>query len=585
VVTTALVISFAPEVPAPRRESLLARARAALAVRDGDVHADERPFDDGLVLVTGRSLDTGPLSLTHPARAESLLPVPPGGWLELGQRSVVAVTDHLGFKHLCLTGGDGWSAVCTSAMVLGAIAGRDLDEAAWADLALLGFLTRRRTLYDGIERVPGSTRVELAAGRATVSELVVSAPARDRTDGVEAIRAAVGAHLEVVPDAGLELSGGLDSRVLLAAVPRAQRIDRPALTVGTDDHPDVQLARRIADRYGMDHLVVPSSFPDTADPFEMLTCVRDAARRRDHLGDALAGALLDRVEGLAPQGPRLTGVNGEYVRGFYYPGTLPLAPVTRGQTALLVRWRMLANHRVDGALFSTGWIQDATERLIDELYQALRRTGLPLRPATDEFYLHDRVVGWAGASYSHAATGRDVLAPFLHPDFLAWVRSTPVHDRAGSAALSRCLVRLDPELAALEVAGGPPPVRQTAGVPTRLFRGGRRAGGKVLHKVAQRLTGRGRPPVGVDTVLGPLLRAWHEDDPRPSLGRAPFVSEAALERWARPGQPPDAATASFLVNLSGVVVFREEVDRRAAQVELARRVPDVVVEPTPGVEA
>jgi asparagine synthase (glutamine-hydrolysing) len=561
--TSAAAISFAVGVPVALREGTQRRLRVALRLREnlGPVH--ERASTGVTLLTTGDPVEVaGRTYLSCPPQSATGDLHAPSAILEVTRERAVFSTDHLGMKHLYWMQGDGYAAVSTSAAVLASLANSGLDELSVAHFALLGFPLGNETMFRDVHKTPGGVDVSLANG--VLTQCQRGAPAGDvARSGPQAISRAVQELLAANPGASIELSGGLDSRLILAALPRAARRNRVAITVGSDDGADVRIARHLAAREGLDHVVIRGATEADDGPDGARRRVEAAARSRDFMANPLASAITDRVETLAPTGPRFSGVNGEYVRGFYYPGTLPWGPISAGNVDRLLRWRMLTNERVAAALFVPGWMAAQARTLADWLRQELAETALPLRPATDEFYLRHRVLGWGGPAYSHAVTQRTVLAPFLHPAFLGWAASTEPTERAGSRAMAAALGVLDPGLADIPLAGGLRP-RDLA---TRgLLSGGRRAtliGKKAGRKLNQRVSGRRRPPGGVGRLLPHVLRSWAERPPFDGLEGYAFIDQEQLRRWNDDPTGVDASTASFLANLSGATSFLDVVSSTA----------------------
>jgi asparagine synthase (glutamine-hydrolysing) len=476
---------------------------------------------------------------------------PPWAALELTGETARFVGDLVGLKHVYVTQGRGWAAGSTSALALARLAGSALDPVSWASQALLGFSVGTRTVATAVARVPAAHDVRLAEGRAHVVARSVTRPQIGSATGADVIRGVVGALLDEHPDVGLELSGGLDSRVLLAALPPEQRGGRAALTIGGADDPDVRIARRLALRFHLDHHVLPP--PDAADlePTVALSTALASGRRREHASDALAAWVLDDVESRAPRSPRLTGVNGEFVRGFYYPATPRHGPVTHARVARLARWRLFANHRAADWLLDGDWLKDHERGVIDLTSRTMRAYGLSWRPATDEYYLRERIPNWAGPGYSHAATQRLVLAPFTSQEFLAWARAMPYEHRAESRALVEALMMLEPALADLPLAAGPTPVAMTRRGALATVSRSARAGRRLVGKVRQRLRNERRPPTGAATLVPVVTRALRDEVVLEELAGVEFLDRVGLEQFAEGLATPDQPTASFLVNLLG----------------------------------
>jgi asparagine synthase (glutamine-hydrolysing) len=563
-----IALSFSRAVPREDRDRYRALACAALRVRDDPlplsaVRTVQVPR--ALVIVSGHGSAVGHVLPLTRGLGDRRAGAPPAASLDWQEGGVRVATDGLGFKHVYVWKGQDWSAASTSALALAAVTGAVPDEFSWASLGMLGF-PLGTSMFASIRLLgPGEVAL-LSDGGLTVSRRP-SEVQRGVSTGAAMLRAVVSEQLERRPDAVLELSGGLDSRLILAAMPPEHRRGRVALTLETGGSDDARLAASLAKRQSLQHVIVPVAWSrhlSRDDVAEGVRRIDAAARCRDYGSNALAAAVLDRVEQHAPPGPRLTGVNGEYARGFYYAGLVPATSINRASTRRLLRWRMLTNERADAALFNVEWYRQQLSALEALLLADLQATGLPLKEATDEFYLHRRVVRWAGPTYSHSSTAQVVLAPFLDARFRSWTSALPVQERAGSRAMARLLCELDPVLAAIPLAGGLSPEAIARRGVGAAMRRATRTGAKVGAKAKQRVRGLGRPSEGSGGPLALLRRAWANDVPGESVAGLSFIDHRRLEELVADPARVDAATASFLVNLDGALRYLRAVRELAS---------------------
>ena len=264
-------------------------------------------------------------------------------------RPLVALTDQLGVRQLYWHQGDGWAGLSTSSQALAWCAQARLDHDAIAVRAFLGFHLRSDTPFSGVAVVPGGTicalegglvrRAEYAARELPEPALPASLPDLARSTA-RLLRAQVTAGLEGNPGLSLQLSGGLDSRVELAAIPPAQRAGLRALTLHAPGGRDAPIARRLAAGCRLDHQVLNLDGLAGIPPAEAWRLVRDAAIRHDCSGDAAAQAALDWSDRHSWPGPRIHGVGGELCRGFYYLGQRQHAVAAPELVDRLAGWRM-----------------------------------------------------------------------------------------------------------------------------------------------------------------------------------------------------------------------------------------------------
>jgi hypothetical protein len=186
-------------------------------------------------------------------------------------RAVLASTDPLGYAPLFMGERRGTVAVGTRpSLVAAAIAPprvpppRDVHGCAW--LAHAGLRLGEGTGFADVEMLPRGALVWVEAGGAVrVDEPpppwrppdAMTALSRDEViDRIE-VEIADGLHAAAAdPDRPvvMDLTGGRDSRLLLAVAQRAELASSWRYrTVGPPDLADVQVATQIAERYGLDH--------------------------------------------------------------------------------------------------------------------------------------------------------------------------------------------------------------------------------------------------------------------------------------------------------------------------------------------
>ena len=236
-------------------------------------------------------------------------------------------TDYLGFRHVFHGQRDGTGDRLHLEPCLRHELGSGLDLEAVAVQSSLGWQLGQRTLFDGVaqaragrDRDPGGRRASPSrrtAGPGSAERLELDRAVRT---AAELLRTYLTAYLEDHPDAGLQLTGGQDSRLLLSAIPEAQRRGLRVVTLGVSGDPDVDIAAELAARYGMRHEILSLSGLEDLDPAAAYELCLDAARRLDYTADPLAHAALTYAEARSEPGPRISGLGGEVARGFYYLG-------------------------------------------------------------------------------------------------------------------------------------------------------------------------------------------------------------------------------------------------------------------------
>lgn len=505
-----------------------------------------------------------------PADVRRLLLDDPAGFAEVLPTFAAAVstpsggtrvaTDYLGFRHVFHGERDGTAIVSTSSHACAHALGSGLDLEAVAVQSSLGWQLDQRTLFDGVHKLAPGGIATLEDGALTLSSYTRAGSA-ERIELDRAVRAAaellrthLTAYVEDHPDAGLQLTGGQDSRLLLSAVPEAQRRGLRVVTLGVSGDPDVDIAAALAARYGMRHEILSLSGLEDLDPAAAYELCLDAARRLDYTADPLAHAALTHAEARSEPGPRLSGLGGEVARGFYYLGPPTAAPVSARRAQRLARWRMFVNEAVPLEALDPsfgGWARDFAT---DEVVRVLTETGRPWMAATDELYLAHRMQRWGGVTETAVCLDREVVNPMLDDRFISIATALDPLDKRSSRFLSRLQLELDADLGAIPLDGRPPPAayahrslqnsaRQTASTLQ-----------KARRKIRQRLRRETRPPAGGEVLASKVLSHWR-DNPATlePLGTLGVFRPAWLEALVKGEETPPSSAVALVVNLMGAV--------------------------------
>ena len=504
--------------------------------------------------------DAAPPDLRSGRDGDRLLPdlMPPFAALQVADDVVYAVTDAIGFRHVYYRAEDGWSAVSTSTRALAALAPTRLDRVGIGFQSVLGWQIGDRTLFDGVRKLREGERIVLAGGRARLERYLGEAreptPRTNATaipEAVDLLRGYLDGYLDEHPDAVLQLTGGIDSRILLAAIDPARRRGLRALTLAAaPGSEDVRIAADLCRRNGMEHLVYGFEELQTLDPETAFGLAQESADALDGMADPLAMAALSLVEGQAPQGPRISGLGGEVARGFYYLGPTLRMPVTRESTRLLTSWRMFANESVSEGVLEPAYAQEVRTEAVDDVYRTLLATGQPWMAATDTFYLYERMQRWAGVTDTAVCLRRPAVNPMLDRRFLDIAASLPPQEKAASRFLAGLLCRLDPELGDIPMDGRKAPRAYVD--PSWAERVTRRSSivGKGYRKVRQRLDRSHRPPAGGVTLAELVVRHWRATPEvlTPALASG-LLQEAWVDEVLRDAREVDPSDVAFVTTL------------------------------------
>lgn len=441
--------------------------------------------------------------------------MPPFAAVHIAKDGARAVTDALGYRHIYHRTGERWSAVSTSTLALAHLGAGRLDRNALAVQAMLGWQLGNRTLFEGITKLRQYERVTLSRGTSMTDRYPAEErPGRVRLDQAVAeastlLRDYVVDYLDDHPDAILQLTGGLDSRILLAAIPPDRRRGVRVLTLASGPgSEDARIAAHLAERYGMRHLVRGLTRLGDMDGAAAHDLVMAAARDLNGMADPVAHAALLTVESTFPQGNRISGLGGEVARGFYYVGPVVDYPVSRPLTRALTGWRMFANDSVSPAALNDEFGSWAKRFARSEIHRVLVDSGMAWPDATDRLYLYERMQRWAGVTDSAVCLGRATVNPMLDPRFIAIANSLAPTDKAHARFLARLVCRLDPDLADIPLEGRQAPAAYAAPGTLQRLSNAVPMAHKARRKIVQRLRHDRRPPAGGHALTALVTQHW-----------------------------------------------------------------------------
>ncbi|HWS31469.1 MAG TPA: hypothetical protein VN408_01860 [Actinoplanes sp.] len=495
-----------------------------------------------------RLLTTGGTALAD------LLPPFAAACRETAGAPVTVAGDWLGFRQLYRWTAPGVAAVSTSARALAVLAGGGFDTAGLGAQALIGWQIGDATIFPGVTVLPPATLATLHEGKLT-TERYAAPFARTEQNLDDAVAEMAGilrdfesAYVEEHPGTVLQLTGGHDSRILLAAVPPEQRAGLRAMTLGVPGSADVRIAADLSARLGLRHHVHRMDQQRWPEPAEAHHLALVAARAMECLASPLALAPLLLAESHLEQGHRLSGLGGEVARGFYYAGQPATATTSPQLIERLARWRLFSNEAVTPDALDPSVLAAARESTLDRLGAAFP-AGDWLR-ATDDFYLLHRMHRWAGVHGTAAAVRRHLINPMFDRRFIELALAVAPADKRDSQLLGRLMTRLDPELAAIPLDTGLVPAllgtrSLRSRIATRTVDARRIAG-----KVGQRLTRARRPQLGATEYAALVLAHWRAD-PKvcAPLQTMPFLRQQWLDGLLDGSHGADATTIAFLINV------------------------------------
>jgi asparagine synthetase B (glutamine-hydrolysing) len=322
------------------------------------------------------------------------------------------------------------------------------DWESWSSIIAFGYPTGDGTPFAAIKRLnplgvlehPPGARSRVDRGRLAWADVE---PVGDGGDVPERIVAEISAELDLL-DAGVPilslLSGGLDSRLLLALL-TGRGLELTAWTTDTEEgQPQEQLAAAVAGRLGVPHSTVEAVERPFADE------LRDAATLVEH--ESMLHLPMARLAGSLPatRAAVVNGLGGDtFVKGLVLSEKVVGAPDSRSSVeALLERFAPVP---------PVAFQPDAWERLrataVDSFMgEAERFAGHPAA-ATLTYYWTRTRRGISQAAMKLFGGRYEVVAPFVSDGVVRAALLAPQRSKLDGALHRRVLEHADAEVAAL----------------------------------------------------------------------------------------------------------------------------------------
>jgi asparagine synthase (glutamine-hydrolysing) len=473
-------------------------------------------------------------------------------WVDENAAAVTGETDAFGLGHVFLASGDGLAAVASSATWLADLVAAPRSPESLAGFARFGTFLGDETPFAGVTKLPAATSARLTEGRVTLT--ATPQPTAAAGDLVDTFRASVAATLRAVPDAELELSGGLDSRLILGAMTPAERRGRRAITLGVAgaESDDVRVAAGLAAAETLDWSVLDLGL-DRFEGAALGELLAQVTAGYDHMANPLDKAALVASGRGRRFRARFGGQNGEILRGFYYAGQPLTARPSEALARRLVALRLTTNDRVDETILSPELREPLKAAAEDRVVARLMSLGGSWAETLDRYYLAQRMQNWVGIAAGNRLLDYVPLFPFFDPAFVAAAAATPAADKLNSRAAYRLLTDIDPALARIPLADGVTPAAAPTSWVGRRLNDARLDLSRINGRVRRRLAGQRRQTLGSLSVA----QLWHgarlfEALPLDRLARTGLFDEAALDRVVSGAWLPDRPTLGFLLMVAGM---------------------------------
>jgi hypothetical protein len=402
--------------------------------------------------------------------------------------TLTIVVDRSALLHLYLRedpGGTVWAS--TSAFALASL-GADFDLEAATEWATAGHFITGRTFFRGIRQLDCGEVVHLRPGAATTRTTWAPTPRGETTatEYREAVEEAVHAYSQEEDGLFFEVTGGIDSRLLLAARLRSGARTR-TWTVGQPGDVEMRTIEKLRKVATFEHLLVS---PDAGFAAELPELIDEMHALASGEANAIVyTSLLVAFRELAGvRRTSVTGSNGELARAFYWRA------IAREQDAGHVRG--VAIDTVVRKIFrESGGLRSVfrpdlpdPEAPVREAVTDFIQTSPLQRPSAilDDFYLRTRMRRFAGRNISTTSLFCAQGVPYFAPSVVDVILDLPDAQKQDGRVVRETIVELSPDLAAVPLASGDPVPPLSIAHPSRAARRGTGLGLKAMARYGGR---------------------------------------------------------------------------------------------------
>jgi len=204
---------------------------------------------------------------------------------DLKQRKVIVTNDRYGFRPLYYTisGGKLLFASEVKAILEDKAFNKELNDETIADFFAFGEILGNKTFFKGIETLPPASVLTYDGRNISIEqywdfsyEPDYSLSEHEIADRLVAtFKRAIDIRMKDNLRLGVSLSGGLDSRVVLAAIDKSERHRVTAFTFGVPGCDEIKVAQMVAKKAGINHSVIELDADELVSYAEKVVCLSD----------------------------------------------------------------------------------------------------------------------------------------------------------------------------------------------------------------------------------------------------------------------------------------------------------------------
>lgn len=382
-----------------------------------------------------------------------------------GERAQL-ITDPIGQLHIYQTRLGDATLISTSALALAQVTGVGWDITAVREFLAKGTVFEHRSLFSGVRKVGPATIHTFAYGRPRSARRYWSVQEHVEAESsaslaveafADAVTGGTSALLRRFERPALDLTGGFDSRILLACALKSTPGELlNTVVTGRPADADVVAADGIARALNLAHRRL-EGHPAPVDEWWRLA--QTALPLVDGECNILEyAAVLNIHQQLAIHfSASINGSGGELIRGYWWELLFPRTGARRAFDANQVARARFAADRWAEPLLNT----DFTETLEAHFSGVIQRACEPLAisrntACMDNVYITLRMQRWQGRMASATNQLWPCASPLLFRRALEVALGAPIAIRRNGRMARHLLKRLDHELARLPMAGGCP---------------------------------------------------------------------------------------------------------------------------------
>lgn len=373
-------------------------------------------------------------------------PDAPGCRIEISKNQIDLSSDTEGVKHVFYAPSEDCIAGTRIEDLVSAV-DPELDSDSFEEMLAIGYPLADRTPFKGIRRVDPGSRVRFAGnGDGAPRFASTSAVEIDLSDDPDEALGRLAVRTAKYCDEGalIELSGGYDSRLVLALAIHGGASKLRALTLGGPDHADADTvsAKMLGKACGLEHLII--SHDNYLDPEKIgqygEQMMRAGGYQLNFAEYANFPHLFKMLEGKRTS--QINGLGGElYMGSFDTPGDFAASkcgPTRR----LLLKQRIVNNSNMFHLIWPAGEarirLAGVVARLDTEVnHYAPSNWRLKMR----DYYRWTKMRNWGGAIVSAGSRWYSPHSPLWSRDFRIWSSGSPSNsERSGQRALTNRLV-------------------------------------------------------------------------------------------------------------------------------------------------